>query len=897
MNGVFDMELKLNYEEEKYEGRWQDKSLPLWARQVELEAVMKCRGKKRYKDIIDDAKKAKSESMTKHGQMLLKGLIEPMSKEVEKFVNDNVPAPRRKPEEAAKILARLDYEVVALITGKYVLDCISLEQTLSKASIRIGEALEMECRLEAFSEQETRYFRRLHRALQEKRNYRHKRKVYNAKINHFKVECEKTWDKNLKVHVGLKCLYLLKQSTGLVDFVLKTVQKHKTIYYVQATDETKKWIENFTGSHEFLFPEYLPMLNRPKDWQFLERKNDDGDFVGGYHSKMGKLPLVKVDKKPYLQELGNNAEEMTELYTAVNAIQKTAWKINKKILDVVVSCWEKDNGLGDLPPRTLDNLEPPKPFDIATNAKSRQDYKVKKRKFCDWKVTQISKIIQVKRIITIAKVFQDEKRLYFPHQLDFRGRIYAIPMFLHPQYADYARSLLHFAEGKALNNRDDACWLAIHIANSFGFDKVSLDDRTEWVIDNEEMIFKCAENPHENTEWSKADKPYQFLAACFEWREFSKGDGEFNYGFKSHISVQVDGSCNGLQHFSAMLKDPVGGAAVNLIPLDKPADIYGEVAEKVNQRLRELLNDTSKFGADKVDSKTGLITSYALHKNVLAQAWLQFGVDRKIVKRPVMTLPYGSRRYSHRKYIQEEVEKRKDKGAKLPEDWKDDLYTPTFFLATVALTAIHEVVHAARDVMGWLQTTSRIVSNIKKDELQEDGTIKKVPANLPIEWSTPVGFKVRQAYADTEMRRVKSLMGENIIKLSYKEEQYRFDPHGNEELIIDKHLQANGISPNYVHSMDGAALMKCVALATEHDLDTFQCIHDAFGTYACDTPKLLQCIKQSFIDIYSTNQLEKFRAEIIAGIYREEDRAKIPPLPKQGDLKIEDIWESDFFFA
>jgi len=890
------MELKLQYEEDKYEGKWQDKSLPLWARQAELEAVMKCRGSARFKNIIEDAKKAKSESMTKHGQMLLKGLIQPMSEGIKEFVDSNVPAPRRKPELAAKVLARLDYEVVALITGKYVLDCISLEQTLSKASIRIGEALEMECRLEEFSEQETRYFRRLHRALQEKRNYRHKRKVYNAKIKHFKIDCETAWDKNLKLQVGLKCLYLLKQHTGLVDFVLKTVQKHKTIYYVQATEETKKWIENYNGNKEFLFPEYLPMLTKPRDWKAIIKKNGDSDWIGGYNSKLGKLPLVKVDSQDYLEDLSLHHEDMPELYQAVNAIQKTAWKINKDILDVVVSCWEKNNGLGELPPRSLDNLEPPKPFDIATNDKARKTYKIKMRKFCDWKVTQISKIIQVKRIITIAKVFQEEKALYFPHQLDFRGRIYAIPMFLHPQYADYARSLLHFSKGKALTTSDDACWLAIHGANSFGFDKVALDERINWVSDNQEMIFKCAEDPHNNTEWSKADKPYQFLAFCFEWKKFSRGDGEFNFGFESHISVQVDGSCNGLQHFSAMLKDPVGGAAVNLTPLDKPADIYGQVADRVNERLRDLLNDSSKFGEDKTDAKTGEVT-YAKIKSSLAQQWLQFGVDRKIVKRPVMTLPYGSRRYSHRKYIMEEVNKRKDKGAKLPADWKDDLYTPTFFLATIALTAIHETVHAARDVMAWLQQTSRVVSNIKKDEIQEDGKTKKVPANLPIEWTTPVGFKVRQAYPDTEMRRVKSLMGENIIKLSFREKQFRFDPHGNEELIIDRNSQAMGISPNYVHSMDGAALMKCVALASVNEIENFQCIHDAFGTYASDTPKLLECIKQSFIEIYSTNQLEKFRTEILAGIYKEEDRLKIPPLPKQGDLKIEDIWDSDFFFA
>ena len=881
------MEQKQYYEEERYEGKWKDTSLPLWARQAELEATMKAAGTKRFRDIIDDAKSAKSESMTKHGQMLLKSLIEPMATEIDKFVEESKPDFQKKPEEAAKVLARLDYEVTALITGKYVLDCISLEQTLSKAAVRIGEALEMECRLEAFEEQQSRYFKRLHSALQTKRNYRHKRKVYNAKIHQFKVDVDKIWDKNLKQHVGLKCLYLLKKSTGLVDFILKTVQKNKTIYYVQATDKTKDWIENYNGNKEVLFPEFLPMLNRPKDWKYLHhKKTGEGYFAGGYHTSMGRLPLVKVEEKGYLDELGERAEDMPEVYEAVNAIQKTAWKINKKILDVVVSCWEKNNQLGDLPPRNLDKDEPQKPIDIATNEKARQEYKIKKRKFCDWKATQISKITQVKRIITIAKVFENEKYLYFPHQLDFRSRIYAIPMFLHPQYADYARSLLHFAEGKALNTTDDACWLAIHGANSFGYDKVSLDDRTEWVMKNEEMIFSCADNPHEDIRWSKADKPYQFLAFCFEWREFSKGNGEFNFGFKSHLAVQVDGSCNGLQHFSAMLKDPIGGAAVNLTPLDTPADIYQQVADRVNERLRELLNDHELFG-----------TSNYFTKSTLAQQWLQFGVDRKTVKRPVMTLPYGSRRYSHRKYIQEDIEKRRDRGAQLPEDWQDDLYVPSFFLANVALSAIHEVVHAARDVMGWLQRVSRIVSAIKKEEIQEDGSVKIVDANLPINWSTPVGFFVQQAYADTSMRRVKSKMGENIIKLSLRENRYRFDPNGRRELIINRHEQANGISPNFVHSMDGAALMKTVALAKKHGIDNFQVIHDAYGTYACDTPKLIQCIKQSFIEIYSINQLEKFRSEILAGIKKKEDRDLIPPLPEQGNLNIEDIWDSDFFFA
>ena len=109
---------------------------------------MKAAGTQRFKDLIATARKKNAESTTKHGQVLLKGLINPMAEALREYVESQKPAKQKRPSAAAKILARLDYDVTALVAGKYLLDCISLQQTLNKASIRIGEALEMECRLE-----------------------------------------------------------------------------------------------------------------------------------------------------------------------------------------------------------------------------------------------------------------------------------------------------------------------------------------------------------------------------------------------------------------------------------------------------------------------------------------------------------------------------------------------------------------------------------------------------------------------------------------------------------------------------------------------------------------------------------------------------------------------------
>src|SRR3546814_16441857 len=51
----------------------------------------------------------------------------------------------------------------------------------------------------------------------------------------------------------------------------------------------------------------------------------------------------------------------------------------------------------------------------------------------------------------------------------------------------------------------------------------------------------------------------------------------------SRIPVALDGSCSGLQHFSAMLRDEEGGAAVNLLPAERPQDVYKRVAVRAQE--------------------------------------------------------------------------------------------------------------------------------------------------------------------------------------------------------------------------------------------------------------------------------------------------------------------------
>jgi DNA-directed RNA polymerase len=246
--------------------------------------------------------------------------------------------------------------------------------------------------------------------------------------------------------------------------------------------------------------------------------------------------------------------------------------------------------------------------------------------------------------------FKDEKAFYFPHTLDFRGRLYANTAFLNPQGEDSARGLLEFSKAKPLGSSGLA-WLKVHLANCWGEDKVSLEDRVEWTDEHEETIMSCGVDPLSYRIWMEADKPWQFLRACFE---YVCCNGNINY--KSHLPITVDGSCNGLQHFSAMLKDEVGGNATNLLPCDQPQDIY----EIVRQRVLTLITSDN---------------------NAEFLFWNQC-LSRVLVKRPVMTTPYGATLYGMREQIHQELKKQIDKGVKFKGlDTTTDLWPHCKYLA------------------------------------------------------------------------------------------------------------------------------------------------------------------------------------------------------------------------
>ena len=321
--------------------------------------------------------------------------------------------------------------------------------------------------------------------------------------------------------------------------------------------------------------------------------------------------------------------------SAINTIQETPWRVNEWLLDVLSEAW--DNGHPAIRESLLEGIKeserawvttsasgqmglPPiaRMDDVAWAAMGAEEKKVRTtslRERHSVKNTLEGRQNALLDKLMVAHEMRAYERFYYPHALDFRGRCYPIPVSgPHPQGDDVAKSLIMFAEGLSLGP-DGEFWLYVRAANCFGMDKLTLEDRVAWTLENGERIIDTGLSPFRDLWWTLAAEPWGFLATCREleamWNMTNTQD------FISHLPIAMDGSCNGLQHLSAMGLDPVGAVATNLAPGPRQ-DIYQRVADHCQERVG-------------MDAASGV--PEALH-------WDQ-KVTRSVVKRAVMTTPYG----------------------------------------------------------------------------------------------------------------------------------------------------------------------------------------------------------------------------------------------------------------
>lgn len=785
---------------------------------------MKLDGIRRHQQDVQKKLDRGIASNTDGGVAIIRQVLSPViDKVAETLATAETENPTRRPELFRKA-GYMDPGVLAYLTAKVVLDRAAANATLLRTALGIGSAIEDEQRLAAFEEQEPKLYRTLVRSMRQRGSSpEHARVVWSTSADKADVDIPR-WSRREKVRVGLYLFDLFSEASGLAIRELVPVGTNRFQWKVTLTPSAYEWLQDYNDKAGLLRPAYMPTVEPPVDWSATRG--------GGYHtSSLFSLPLVKRTFRSHVEAL--KAADLSTVYAGLNAMQRTPWRVNTPVLDTMRRAWESGSPLRCLP-RREDQPPPPKPVDIGDNEDVRRAWKQQARQVYETNAKEKGARFEMSRLLTLASDLSGCEAIYFPHQLDFRGRGYSVPIGLQPQGADESKALLTFARGKPLNG-SGYWWLNVHGANVFGFDKASLQERAEWGQAHRQRAQATTQDPFADLWWTEADKPWSFLAWCFE---VSRNDGA------SSLPIALDGSCNGLQHFSAMLRDPVGGAAVNLVPSDTPQDIYQRVADRTVELLRDYRGEHEWW----------------------ARAWYDFGIDRKITKRPVMVLPYGGTRMSCLEYIRLAVQERIDDGAIDP--FGLEMYRATAFLSGVVWEAIGDVVVAARRAMAWLRQVARLAAS----------------AGKPLTWTTPSGFVAHQEYRDFSRRLITTKMRGKITRLV----------DFGETDSLDGYRQGLGISPNFVHSLDASAMMLTIVEAQASGVEHFAMIHDSYGTLASDTDALATSLRKAFVSMYENhNVLQEFADDVL----RSCPGLELPPLPPMGSLDIQQVRSSPYFFA
>ena len=515
--------------------------------------------------------------------------------------------------------------------------------------------------------------------------------------------------------------------------------------------------------------------------------------------------------------------------------------------------------------------------------------------------------------LEVAKEHAGDPAIYFPHNMDFRGRVYPLPPYLNHMGGDLSRGLLLFKDAQPLGE-SGLLWLQVHLANLMGRDKLSFKDRVAWVEAHTHDINQAAAAPLECTGsasssasgsaagasgapppgsawWTQGDSPWQTLAVCKELAAIYALPAHARALHASRVPVHQDGSCNGLQHYAALGLDREGAAAVNLTPSgpgEEPADVYSRVLSLVLARLAEdaaLPVEACAPGersaqppppvalfaqrsASALHSDPALLAATARLRKSCA-LFLAGRVDRRVVKQTVMTSVYGVTFMGARQQVWARLRERyaweSAPGCASREDLDFMLHVSSNYLARVTLNSLGTLFERADAIKDWLAEAARAVA--ARDQAMS--------------WVTPLGIPCVQPYREDARRLVSTVLQRMVVTDS-----------GEAGLPVSRSRQRSAFPPNFIHSLDSSHMF-LTALACKRDGLTFAAVHDSFWTHPGQVGRLRDHLRGQFVELYSRPILEDFRQSTmdrIPGLH-------LPPIPPKGQLDLRVVLGSQFFFS
>jgi DNA-directed RNA polymerase, mitochondrial len=304
--------------------------------------------------------------------------------------------------------------------------------------------------------------------------------------------------------------------------------------------------------------------------------------------------------------------------------------------------------------------------------------------------------------------------------------------------------------------------------------------------------------------------------------------------YSSRLPVCMDGSCNGLQHYAALGRDLEGGKQVNLVPSSRPQDVYTGVASLVEQRVAKAAAAGDKIGK-----------------------LLEGKVTRKLVKQTVMTSVYGVTIIGARSQIENRL---REMGG-IPDDM---MFTVAFQLARWTLDSLGDMFSGASRTMDWLSSAAKTISRQGSEVM----------------WVTPLGLPVIQPYRKRDRQVIKTVV-----------QRIHLGSTGD-HMPVSTARQQSAFAPNFVHSIDSSHMLLTSVACRKAGL-SFAAVHDSFWTHAATVDEMNGILRHQFVDLHRRELLVELRENF----QLRHPEVRLPPLPKRGELDLDVVLESPYFFS
>ena len=811
----------------------------IWDAQRELEATAARRGVLRYQKLRDEAERRGEGATLKPAERFVRHWYEPLEHMLGEAVKKYAGGGRvgGAVGDELSLIAEVGSQRAAYITLSVMLSRAIVDRfdmAVVSVAYKVGSEVMNEINVDRLRAEKPELRREFKWRLQ---NYSRDAKKGVFKWSKRSLD-EPVTGRKLAVRVGAFCIkhavdvcaagdYMTERfdPAWRVETVAKKARGHlKTAKVLRISPRVMDDIEDGHEIRKFLRPLHLPMVTLPMPW-----RHDDGKHLleGGYHTNRVAL----VSKVSPVQRTLLAEADMPKVFDAIEALDGTARRINRRILEVQRKLYDQGGNVAGIPRRDKIKKPPhPAKYDALAPRNSRWANVPDDEKeawFKDAEAVHDANAAEGSRRLSFEHFLEscDDvgkfERLYFPHRLDFRGRVYAVPSHLNHQKSDTIRGALEFADPVPVTD-DGKRWQMIHLASSYGIDKVSYDDRVEWVNRHWDDIERSAIDPLGCEFWMRADdgdKAWQFLAACMGV-VFDREHGE-------RMGVKLDGSCNGMQHYACLAADQGLAEMVNLTPCDVPNDIYSVVCEHVRKAaVRE-----ASAGIDGAAPSIDYIT-------------------RKTVKQPVMTTPYNVKPVGAFRQVLKALRE----NFSIDDDEAQVVGT---YIASTIRRVGKQYFPAAVAYQVWLTDVAKAFC--------DHGVIAQ--------WTSPFGFPVIQPYWNAgRSARVRTVFGQLAVT---RRDMDVYSPH--------RAKQQQAMPPNYIHHIDAAHLMM-VALRCQADGIQLATTHDGFDTHASHASALQRHLLESMRDLYVADPAQSLYEQCRTAL-----GDSVPEPPVRGDLNLGDI--------